>query len=94
MKHSIRTFAAGLAGSVLLSGCASRTPETDVHLGSTVRGVMLQQVANPNAGRDDPAFGLDGKAAHEAHVKYVDSFKAPPPPSTVFSFGISGGGGR
>jgi hypothetical protein len=51
---------------------------------------------NPGASSTDPVAGIDGRSGREAYINYVDTFKTPPPPVAVFTFGVSGtqGGGR
>lgn len=72
----------------LLSGCASVTPLYDAKFGDAVRDARLAQTLNAGAPvTDDPALGLDGKAAASALERYQDSFKTPPRTIEVINIG-------
>jgi hypothetical protein len=74
----------------LLGGCASPTPNYDMRFGEAVRQSRLQQTLNPDAGATaGPVSGMDAKSAHEATVRYQDSFKSPPPVVNVINIGGS-----
>ena len=73
----------------LLAGCAiSPTPRYDARFGDAVRQARQAQTLNPqpssNAGQ-----GMDGMAAKAASDRYINSFKAPPPPVNVINIGGS-----
>ncbi len=88
-----RILTLGLA--LFLSGCAaSITPNYDLRFGDAVREARQRMTLNPNAGANpDPVAGLDGKASHEALIRYQDSFKKPPPVTNVINIGGAIGGG-
>ncbi|AMO24452.1 hypothetical protein GCM10027034_12790 [Ramlibacter solisilvae] len=79
----------------LLGACAvSPTPQYDMRFGEAVNQAKQQMTANPNPAPVQAAIGMDGKAAAEAHGRYQDSFKAPPPVVNVINIGGSVGGGN
>lgn len=80
----------------LLAGCAaSPTPNYDLRFGEAVRQARLRMTLDPNAGSNpDPVTGVDGIAAHEALVRYQDSFKSPPPVVNVINIGGAVSAGR
>jgi hypothetical protein len=49
-------------------------------------------ILNPSAPNQDQVLGLDGKAAREASVLYLESFKTPPPVVNVINIGGTVGG--
>ena len=75
----------------LLGGCAiSPTPDYDLRFGDAVRESRQQMTLNPNAGATaGPVAGMDAKSAHEATLRYQDSFKSPPPVVNVINIGGS-----
>ena len=76
-----------LLSLALLAGCAS-APRYDARFGDAVRQARLAMTVDPQAGsRPDPVAGIDGRAAHDAMVRYQDSFKTPPPVVTVINVG-------
>ena len=80
---------------VLLSGCASVTPNYDAKFGNAVREAKLKMTINPNAGKNpDQVLGMDGKSARETIILYQDTYKAPPPVTNVINIGGSIGGNR
>lgn len=88
-------FLALCAVLAALSGCAastSATPNYDLRFGDAVREARQRMTLNPGAGVSNPVAGMDGRAAHEAHERYQESFKAPPPVVNVINIG--GGAGR
>ena len=75
-----------------LGGCAiSPTPNYDLRFGDAVRQSRQQMTLNPN-GSTDPVTGMDAKSAHEATVRYQESFKSPPPVVNVINIGGAVGG--
>jgi hypothetical protein len=88
----MNTKAFALATLVLLTGCAA-TPQYDQLFGNAVREAKQRMTLNPARASTDPVAGLDGPAAHEAQLRYQESFKAPPPVVNVINIGggISGG---
>jgi hypothetical protein len=70
-----------------LAAC-STTPRYDRAYGAAVRDARLAMTINPDAGANpDPVAGIDGAAAHEAMLRYQDSFKTPPPVVNVINIG-------
>lgn len=81
---------------VVLAGCAT-TPDYDTRFGDTVRMAKSAMLVNPNASSDrDPVAGIDAQAAKEAHARYLNTFKEPPPIVNVVNIGgaIGGGGNK
>lgn len=82
------------AGTTLLNGCITSTPVWDRTFGDAVKTVTAMQVLNPTASANtDPVAGIDGTAATASQQNYGKSFMAPPPPTSVFTIGVSGSGG-
>jgi hypothetical protein len=76
-----------------LDACLATSPRLDARFGDSVNVAKAQQTLNPDASKNrNIVAGLDGKAAQETMIRYRESFKSPPPPSNVFTIGISGGG--
>jgi hypothetical protein len=76
-----------------LGGCAATvTPNYDARFGDAVRQARQQMILNPSAPNQDQVLGLDGKAAREASVLYLESFKTPPPVVNVINIGGTVGG--
>lgn len=90
-----KTLGTALLASVL-GGCAiSTTPNYDLRFGDAVRQARQQMTLNPDAGSTSaPIVGMDAKSAHEATVRYQDSFKAPPAVVNVINIGGSPAGGK
>jgi hypothetical protein len=88
----MNTKAIALVTLVLLGGCAA-TPQYDQLFGNAVREAKQRMTLNPARASTDPVAGLDGPAAHEAQLRYQESFKAPPPVVNVINIGggLSGG---
>jgi hypothetical protein len=78
-----------LSALALLAGCGTTsTPNYDARFGDAVRQARAAQTLNPTAAANpDPALGLDGRAAREAHQRYQESFKTPPPVVNVINIG-------
>ncbi|MEO7497053.1 MAG: hypothetical protein ABIT83_06565 [Massilia sp.] len=69
---------------LLLSACASTTPQWDRQFGASVRTTLAAQVADPAAAANpNPAAGLDGRAALAAQQRYEHSFQQPASPPAV-----------
>mgnify|MGYP001130401703 CR=1 FL=1 len=94
--------AAVLAAVVIgtLAGCIPATPRLDAQSGIAVNIARTQQIANPNASRDNaPVEGIDGQAGDAAVDSYRESFVNPRPALSggVVNVGSgragSGGGG-
>ncbi len=84
-----------LSLALIASGCTSTTPRIDSQFGDAARIAIAQQTINPDAGKNPAADkGMDGKAALEVMDRYQKSFRTPPPQSSVFTIGVSGGGGQ
>lgn len=78
------------AATLTLAGCASNTPNLDAHFGQAVLAARAQQTINPQASLSaTPTYGVDGRAAREATLRYYDSFKTPPPTFPVINIGNS-----
>ncbi len=91
-------LAAVVAGS--LAGCVPVTPRLDAQSGVAVNMARIQQIANPDASRDNaPVRGIDGQAGDAAVDSYRESFVNPRPALSggVVNVGSgragSGGGG-
>ncbi|MEJ7929742.1 hypothetical protein WG922_07130 [Ramlibacter sp. AN1015] len=94
--RAISLFLVPLLGVVLMSGCASSTPQYDARFGDAVRQARHAMTLNPAAAAAVPIRSFDGKPARHAADRYHDSFKAPPPVVNVINIGGavgSGGGG-
>ncbi|NMM78542.1 hypothetical protein [Acidovorax sp. SRB_24] len=80
---------------ILLTGCASVTPNYDAKFGDAVREAKLKMIINPDAGRNpDQVLGMDGKSARESMILYQGTYKAPPPAVNVINIGGGIGGGK
>src|SRR5687768_14971678 len=91
-------LAAVVAGA--LAGCVPVTPRLDAQSGIAVNMARTQQIANPDASRDNaPVRGIDGQAGDAAVDSYRESFVNPRPALSggVVNVGSgragSGGGG-
>ncbi|WFS63202.1 hypothetical protein LF599_03290 [Pseudodesulfovibrio thermohalotolerans] len=63
----------GMIAIMLQAGCGTmfEAEHTTPDFGSSVRGIMLSQTANPEAGQDDaPVVGLDGRYAAKVAENY------------------------
>lgn len=83
-----------------LAGCVPVTPRLDAQSGIAVNMARIQQIANPDASRDNaPVRGIDGQAGDAAVDSYRESFVNPRPALSggVVNVGSgragSGGGG-
>ena len=73
--------------------CLATSPRLDARFGDAVNIAKAQQTLNPDASKNrNVVAGIDGKSAQEAILRYHESFKSPPPPSNVFTIGVSSGG--
>jgi hypothetical protein len=71
--------------------CLATSPRLDARFGDAVNVAKAQQTLNPDASKNrNVVAGIDGKAAQETMLRYRESFKSPPPPSNVFTIGVSG----
>ena len=93
-------LAAVMIAPLTLAGCISATPRLDAQSGIAVNIARTQQIANPNASRDNaPVEGIDGQAGDAAVDSYRESFVNPRPAlsGSVVNVGSgragSGGGG-
>ena len=78
---------------LLGAGCSHVTPNYDARFGDAVRDAKRKMTINPDAGKNnDPAVGMDGRAAREAMNQYHDSYKTPPPAVNVINIGGQIGG--
>lgn len=78
--------------AALVTGCASTTPALDASHGQALRSTKEAQTLNPKAPTgNNPALGIDGKAAVNAQERYQDSFKAPSKTFEVITGGSQSG---
>ncbi|MBN9133108.1 MAG: tRNA dimethylallyltransferase [Nitrosospira multiformis] len=96
----VAVLAAVAIATLTLAGCISATPRLDAQSGIAVNIARTQQIANPNASRDNaPVEGIDGQAGDAAVDSYRESFVNPRPALSggVVNVGSgragSGGGG-
>ncbi|SET16370.1 hypothetical protein SAMN05216412_103350 [Nitrosospira multiformis] len=89
-----------VSATFTLAGCIPTTPRLDAQSGLAVNIARTQQIANPNASRDNaPVRGIDGQAGDAAVDSYRESFVNPRPAlsGSVVNVGSgragSGGGG-
>lgn len=81
--------------ALLLPACASTTPNYDARFGDAVREARQRMTIDPQAAaREQEVAGIDGKAAQEGTKRYQDSFKTPPPVTTVINIGGQIGSGK
>jgi hypothetical protein len=74
--------------------CLATSPRLDARFGDSVNIAKAQQTLNLDASKNrNVVAGIDGRAAQDTMVRYHESFKSPPPPSNVFTIGVSSGGG-
>lgn len=81
MKTSTTVLIA-LLTTVLLGGCATRTPSAT---GNTVRAIMASQIISPEAAATTP--GSSAVPAILAYKNYQGSFAAPAPQVEISLFG-------
>jgi hypothetical protein len=93
-------LAAVVIATLILAGCIPATPRLDAQSGIAVNIARTQQIANPDASRDNaPVEGIDGQAGDAAVDSYRESFVSPRPALSggVVNVGSgragSGGGG-
>lgn len=96
MKRQLKAVAA-IGASLLLTACATTTPQYDARFSDSVRMAQARQTADAgatarNASKD--AAGIDGAAARATFDRYLFSFTRPQPQPNVFTIGVTGGGGR
>lgn len=91
---NINTTTMTLALAVM-AGCASTSPNVDQHYGEAVTSARVAQALSPQpAHNPEQPPGMDGRAAKETMDRYLDSFRAPPPTTTVINIGGGLGGGK
>jgi hypothetical protein len=82
-----------LVAAATLAGCAaSPTPSYDARFGQSVREARTAMTLNPNAASAPTLVGADGRTVHESNVRYLESFKSPPPVVNVININNSAGG--
>ena len=82
MKTTTTSILAATCASLLLGGCATRTP---AGTGKTVRNIMASQIIAPQAMPTVP--GSDAGSAILAYKNYQGSFAAPAPQVEITLFG-------
>ena len=82
MKTTTTAILAATCASLLLGGCATRTP---AGTGKTVRNIMASQIIAPQAAPSVP--GSDAGTAILAYKNYQGSFAAPAPQVEITLFG-------
>jgi hypothetical protein len=94
MKEPHMRCLAPLIACAALVACAgpSATPDYDARFGDAVREARARMTLNPNPPTAATAAGIDGRAAHEAQERYLESYKAPPPVVNVINIGAGRGG--
>ena len=81
--------------SMTIASCATTSPESDARFGEASMQLRAQQLIDANAPtRNRGAIpAADGRSVFEAHERYLDSTKAPPPTS-VINIGVGAGAAR
>jgi hypothetical protein len=92
MKN-LHLLASVLLVSTVAAGCGT-TPRLDARFGETTTTLRAQQLRDPtaavrNEGR--PVDGIEGTAASHAVDQYYQTFTKPPPPMTIYNFGVAAG---
>lgn len=91
MTTTIRSTAVALGlACACLQGCVNSTPNWDRQFGAATRANLAAQVLDPAASaNDNPAVGVDGRAAKGAHDRYQRSFAQPEsaPPTLIINAG-------
>jgi len=82
MKTTTTAILAATCASLLLGGCATRTP---AGTGKAVRNIMASQIIAPQATPTVP--GSDAGSAILAYKNYQGSFAAPAPQVEITLFG-------
>jgi hypothetical protein len=90
MRYVFCLLAAGA-----LSACASTlfqtTPQWDSRFGDDARITLARQVIDPAAGgNNNPAAGMDGRAARSTYERYQKASSEPAPQPSSFTIGVSG----
>jgi hypothetical protein len=89
----MKTRLIGIALLGLLLGCVNPTPRVERHFGESVRANAAAHVMYPAAAANtNPAIGLDGRAARNAHERYERSFAEKERNTMPALFGTMGGG--
>lgn len=88
MKKMIRM---ALCFFLLIASLTACVPSRlDMNYGMSFKRQKLNQIADPDAGKElDPAEGVNGKAAEAIMVKYQKGFEKEPP-ATVYNLTIGG----
>ena len=90
MRYTIAILCVLVFAAGLLASCAPSRVETD--RGTSFKLQQVNQIANPDAGKDlKPVEGLDGQAAAAAVTKRQKEFeKQEKAPSYIFNLGTTG----
>jgi hypothetical protein len=97
MKNLSINFTQAVVLAIIMTSCATPTPQLDEKFGEAVNSAKALQIINPDAGLNEQSpDGMGGKAASGAMDRYHDSYKTPQLQTNVFTIGIgeSGAGGR
>lgn len=92
MKN-LHLLASVLLASAVAAGCAT-TPGFDAHFGESTLALRAQQLRDPAApvrNEKRPVDGIEGPAASHAVDQYYKTFTKPPPPMTIYNFGVAAG---
>jgi type IV pilus biogenesis protein CpaD/CtpE len=82
----------GVIAVMALSGCSNYPSSIDDNFGSSVRQMVVTQIANPDATRlASETVQSDGQSAKSAVDRYQKSFEVIPPPTNVFNIGVGSG---
>lgn len=84
MKTTTTAILAATCASLLLGGCATRTP---AGTGKAVRNIMASQIIAPSPSATPTVPGSDAGSAILAYKNYQGSFAAPAPQVEITLFG-------
>ena len=77
-----------LLGVMLAAGCAQTSPRFDQSFGSSVRGAVASQIADPTAAANrNPVAGMDGRSARSAYQRYELGLPVPQAAPSMMSGG-------
>ncbi len=93
MKPFAKIIISSLTLSMFLGGCAPREYTMDPSMGIAVHESLTAQIINPNGTLPIGPQGLGGAPSKAVMDRYVSTFMAPPPPTSVFAIGIGSGSG-